>query len=137
MRLAELARQAGVDPEAVTGAFVRSLQPAGVLSRPPSTATRSAIPTRCSRCEVNGADLSLDHGYPARIIVPALPGVHNTKWVASITFAGAPVRPLFVLAHLALLPFAAWALLRDPRRPVGRADRDLARRVRGRCTTSW
>ena len=35
---------------------------------------------------VNGADLSPDHGYPARIIVPGLPGVHNTKWVASIDF---------------------------------------------------
>lgn len=35
---------------------------------------------------VNGVDLSLDHGYPARIIVPALPGVHNTKWVSSIDF---------------------------------------------------
>jgi DMSO/TMAO reductase YedYZ molybdopterin-dependent catalytic subunit len=28
----------------------------------------------------------MDHGYPARIIVPALPGVHNTKWVGSIEF---------------------------------------------------
>ena len=36
--------------------------------------------------KVNGVDLSLDHGYPARIIVPALPGVHNTKWVSSIEF---------------------------------------------------
>ena len=35
---------------------------------------------------VNGVDLSFDHGYPARIIVPALPGVHNTKWVRSIEF---------------------------------------------------
>jgi DMSO/TMAO reductase YedYZ molybdopterin-dependent catalytic subunit len=35
---------------------------------------------------VNGADLSPDHGYPARVIVPALPGVHNTKWVAAIDF---------------------------------------------------
>jgi DMSO/TMAO reductase YedYZ molybdopterin-dependent catalytic subunit len=35
---------------------------------------------------VNGVDLSLDHGYPARIIVPALPGVHHTKWVSSIDF---------------------------------------------------
>ena len=35
---------------------------------------------------VNGAELSLDHGYPARVIVPANPGVHNTKWVASLTF---------------------------------------------------
>ena len=35
---------------------------------------------------VNGADLSLDHGYPARVI-GANPGVHNTKWVATLTFA--------------------------------------------------
>jgi DMSO/TMAO reductase YedYZ molybdopterin-dependent catalytic subunit len=37
---------------------------------------------------VNGAELSLDHGYPARVIVPALPGVHNTKWVSGIDFLG-------------------------------------------------
>ena len=35
---------------------------------------------------VLAADLSPDHGYPARVIVPALPGVHCTKWVRSITF---------------------------------------------------
>ena len=35
---------------------------------------------------VNGADLSRDHGYPARMIVPAAPGVHNTKWVSKIIF---------------------------------------------------
>jgi DMSO/TMAO reductase YedYZ molybdopterin-dependent catalytic subunit len=38
---------------------------------------------------VNGNDLSPDHGFPARIIVPALPGVHNTKWVTSIAFRAA------------------------------------------------
>ena len=35
---------------------------------------------------VNAADLSLDHGYPARVIVPAVPGVHNTKWIDSLMF---------------------------------------------------
>ena len=35
---------------------------------------------------VNGVDLSLDHGYPARIIIPALPGVHCTKWLGSMQF---------------------------------------------------
>jgi DMSO/TMAO reductase YedYZ molybdopterin-dependent catalytic subunit len=35
---------------------------------------------------VAGADLSPDHGYPARIIVPGLPGVHNTKWVGALEF---------------------------------------------------
>ena len=37
--------------------------------------------------KVNGKDLSLDHGFPARIIVPALPGVHCTKWVGRLEFA--------------------------------------------------
>jgi DMSO/TMAO reductase YedYZ molybdopterin-dependent catalytic subunit len=35
---------------------------------------------------VNGADLSVDHGYPARVILPASPGVHNIKWVTTMTF---------------------------------------------------
>lgn len=35
---------------------------------------------------VNGLDLSLDHGYPARVISPAVPGVHCTKWVSHMTF---------------------------------------------------
>ena len=39
--------------------------------------------------QVNGAPLSPDHGYPARVVVPALPGVHNTKWVRSIEFRSA------------------------------------------------
>lgn len=36
---------------------------------------------------VNGLDLSLDHGYPARVISPAVPGVHCTKWASHMTFA--------------------------------------------------
>ncbi|MFJ3516829.1 molybdopterin-dependent oxidoreductase [Streptomyces sp. NPDC090131] len=35
---------------------------------------------------VNGAVLSPDHGYPARVIVPGAPGVLNTKWVTRLTF---------------------------------------------------
>jgi len=41
---------------------------------------------------VNGAALSLDHGYPARVIAPAVPGVHCTKWVAHMTFRRAQDR---------------------------------------------
>ncbi len=36
--------------------------------------------------KVNGADLSLDHGFPARLIIPAAPGVRNTKWLDIISF---------------------------------------------------
>jgi hypothetical protein len=38
---------------------------------------------------VNGADLSPDHGYPARIMVPNAPGTHNTKWVRELRFEAA------------------------------------------------
>ncbi|CAN5308277.1 molybdopterin-dependent oxidoreductase [soil metagenome] len=34
--------------------------------------------------EVDGAVLDLDHGYPARIIAPARPGVLQTKWLSRI-----------------------------------------------------
>jgi DMSO/TMAO reductase YedYZ molybdopterin-dependent catalytic subunit len=87
VRLSELARLAGV-PGAGT-AFVRSLQPAGVLSKASLGGDAVADPDALLALKVNGADLPIDHGYPARIIVPALPGVHNTKWVASIEFGAA------------------------------------------------
>jgi DMSO/TMAO reductase YedYZ molybdopterin-dependent catalytic subunit len=82
--LSELARRAGVArPRA---ALVRSLQPRGVLNKATLNAGQVADADSLLALRVNGADLSPDHGYPARIIVPALPGVHNTKWVASIDF---------------------------------------------------
>lgn len=34
--------------------------------------------------ELNGAALDIDHGYPARMIAPARPGVLQTKWLSSI-----------------------------------------------------
>ncbi len=85
--LADLARLAGI--ERPDGAFVRSLQPAGILAE--TSLDRDAVrdPDALLALKVNGADLSMDHGFPARIIVPALPGVHNTKWVGSIEFASA------------------------------------------------
>jgi DMSO/TMAO reductase YedYZ molybdopterin-dependent catalytic subunit len=82
--LAALARMAGV-PHA-REALVESLQPAGVLSRSTLSGDQVAAADSLLALKVNGADLSLDHGFPARMIVPALPGVHNTKWVRRITF---------------------------------------------------
>jgi DMSO/TMAO reductase YedYZ molybdopterin-dependent catalytic subunit len=84
VRLRDLARLAGVpQPSSV---LVRSLQHGGgfsraVLSAGQITATDSLLALR-----VNGADLTPDHGYPARVIIPASPGVHCTKWVTSLTF---------------------------------------------------
>ena len=87
VRIAQLAELAGADPAAVREAFVRSLQPVGVLSKASLTGDQVRHPDALLALKVNGADLSLDHGFPARIIVPALPGVHNTKWVGRIEFA--------------------------------------------------
>ncbi len=87
VRLADLKAAAAVEGEA--NVLVESLQEAGAfrqatLSDGQVTDDRSLLALR-----VNGVDLSLDHGYPARVIVPALPGVHNTKWVQRMTFMSA------------------------------------------------
>ncbi|MGO9696981.1 MAG: molybdopterin-dependent oxidoreductase [Mycobacterium sp.] len=84
VRLADLARVAGVP--APRAARVTSLQRGGAFGAATLQANQIRDPDALLALRVNGADLSLDHGYPARIIVPALPGVHNTKWVASIEF---------------------------------------------------
>jgi DMSO/TMAO reductase YedYZ molybdopterin-dependent catalytic subunit len=84
IRLRDLAAMAGV-PEPAT-VLVRSLQHGGGFSRAVLSAGQIMDPDSLLALRVNGADLSLDHGYPARVIVPANPGVHNTKWVASLTF---------------------------------------------------
>ncbi|MDQ6648701.1 MAG: molybdopterin-dependent oxidoreductase [Actinomycetota bacterium] len=84
VRLADLAALAGF--RARGNLLVESLQDGGdfsraTLSHRQLTDTRSLLALK-----VNGADLALDHGFPARVIVPAAPGVHNTKWVRAMTF---------------------------------------------------
>ena len=84
VRLAELADKAGVPQP--NSARVISLQRGGAFGEARLAANQVGDPDALLALRVDGADLSLDHGYPARIIVPALPGVHNTKWVAAIEF---------------------------------------------------
>lgn len=85
VRLRDLAALAGVpEPEQMRAS---SLQPRGrfrqaTIGREQVRDERSLLALR-----VNGEDLPLDHGYPARIIVPALPGVHCTKWVGGLRFS--------------------------------------------------
>ena len=56
------------------GAFSRSLVPAQFADDP-----RTLVALR-----LNGQELTLDHGFPARIIAPGRPGVRQTKWVTSL-----------------------------------------------------
>jgi DMSO/TMAO reductase YedYZ molybdopterin-dependent catalytic subunit len=88
VRLRDLAARAGVTLDH-PGLFVESLQKGGFgsvgLSGDQIADARSLLALK-----VNGADLSLDHGFPARIIIPAIPGVLNTKWVTRLTFRTDP-----------------------------------------------
>lgn len=82
--LATLARLVDA-PEGATLHAV-SLQPGAdqALSPPLYGDARSLLALR-----VNGADISLDHGYPARVILPNVPGSMNTKWVSELRFEAA------------------------------------------------
>ena len=82
--LAELARLARVGT--ADYANLESLDPSG-----PTALSWSQVqaPDALVALKVNGVDMSLDHGYPARVIIPDAPGTANRKWLARITFAGA------------------------------------------------
>jgi len=84
LRLRDLAALVGLSD--VHTAEVRSLQSYGPFNQAVLTSGQVLDPDSLLALSVNGAELSADHGYPARIIVPALPGVHNTKWVTSMEF---------------------------------------------------
>jgi len=86
VRLRELVRMAGTQD--LQHAVVHSLEKAGTFARAVLNAGQLTDGDALLALKVNGADLSLDHGYPARVIVPALPGVHNTKWVSRIELNG-------------------------------------------------
>ncbi|MFF3891087.1 molybdopterin-dependent oxidoreductase [Streptomyces sp. NPDC001914] len=85
VRLRDLAALVGYDGDP-PDLFVESLQLHGSFRRSALRANQVADPSSLLALYVNGEDLSLDHGYPARIIVPAAPGVLNTKWVTRLTF---------------------------------------------------
>ncbi|WP_074921942.1 molybdopterin-dependent oxidoreductase [Rhodococcoides kroppenstedtii] len=89
VRLRDLAALAGVSAGPAT---VSSLEQDGAFARATLGEHQVWHPDSLLALTVNGETLSLDHGYPARVIVPGLPGVHNTKWVARIDFAGGAAR---------------------------------------------
>jgi DMSO/TMAO reductase YedYZ molybdopterin-dependent catalytic subunit len=87
VRLRDLAEMVGgSDADSV---FVESLEVEGAFRSNSLTDSQFREPQSLLALKVNGADLSLDHGFPARVIVPAAPGVRNTKWVSTMTFRSA------------------------------------------------
>jgi DMSO/TMAO reductase YedYZ molybdopterin-dependent catalytic subunit len=85
--LSDLARLVGVDRP--TGAYVTSLEKNGEFKQVTLAGNQVRAGHAMLALRVNGADLSLDHGFPARLVIPAAPGVHCTKWVHAIHFYGA------------------------------------------------
>ena len=86
VRLRDLAALVGHEPGTAPDVLVESLQRRGAFRRAALRANQVRDPRSLLALDVNGERLSPDHGYPARIIVPAAPGVLNTKWVARMTF---------------------------------------------------
>ncbi len=84
VRLADLAELVGAAPGAAL--LVESLEARSPYREVTLSDAQASDPRALLALRVNGADLSLDHGFPARIIVPATPGVHCTKWVKNLTF---------------------------------------------------
>jgi DMSO/TMAO reductase YedYZ molybdopterin-dependent catalytic subunit len=84
VRLAELAPIVGAPPDAPL--LVESLQRGGPFGAATLSAAQVQARDTVLALRVNGVDLTSDHGFPARVVGPALPGVHTTKWVARLTF---------------------------------------------------
>ena len=63
---------------------VVSLQRRGAFSRTVLQGNFADHPSTLLALAVNGQTLSLDHGFPARIIAPNRPGVLQTKWVTRL-----------------------------------------------------
>ncbi|GAA1507184.1 DMSO/TMAO reductase YedYZ molybdopterin-dependent catalytic subunit [Agromyces terreus] len=82
VRMVDLLERVGAVPRHPL--VVSSLQTRGayaVTEMPPEYALD---PLTLVALELNGSPLDLDHGYPARVIAPARPGVMQTKWLRSI-----------------------------------------------------
>ncbi|MFI6438503.1 molybdopterin-dependent oxidoreductase [Streptomyces sp. NPDC050759] len=86
VRLRDLAALVGFESGAAPDVMVESLQRHGAFRRAALRDNQVRDPRSLLALFVNGEPLTPDHGYPARIIVPAAPGVLNTKWVARMTF---------------------------------------------------
>ncbi len=84
VRLRDLAALVGYDDP--PDVLVESLQRHGAFRRAALRANQVADPRSLLALYVNGEELTPDHGHPARVVVPAAPGVLNTKWVARMTF---------------------------------------------------
>lgn len=81
VRLADVLARAGAAPDA--SATLQSLE-RGLFGTSDVNPGQAHHPDTLLALEVEGSTLSLDHGYPVRLIAPNRPGVMQTKWLSSI-----------------------------------------------------
>ncbi len=84
VRISDLAALVGVHGHFTV--LTRSIARDGVFDAATLASEQTGDDRTLLALKVNGSDLSLDHGFPARVIGPAIPGVHCTKWAAAMTF---------------------------------------------------
>ncbi len=82
VRMSTVLELVGADPESTV--VVTSLQPAGAFRVSELPPAFTADPLTLLALGLDGEPLSLDHGYPCRLIAPNRPGVLETKWVRQL-----------------------------------------------------
>lgn len=82
VRLRDLLDQCGVDPAATVRAV--SLEQDGLYAAAEVPPQFARHPSTLLAMRLNGAVLTIDHGYPLRLIAPNQPGVLQTKWVSRV-----------------------------------------------------
>ncbi|MFD7325663.1 molybdopterin-dependent oxidoreductase [Streptomyces sp. NPDC059875] len=82
VRIRDLLERAGASPR--SRVRVVSLERHGAYRVMEMGATYADDPLTLLALRLNGQVLSLDHGFPARIIAPNRPGVWQTKWVGGL-----------------------------------------------------
>ncbi len=73
-----------VDADPKSTVQFRSMQTRGAFGSSELPAQFVADPRTLLALKLNGETLSLDHGFPCRLIAPNRPGVLQTKWVQKI-----------------------------------------------------
>ena len=81
VRVRDLLALVGADPGDGAAVTVTSLQQRYAFGTSVLQSNFAADHKTLLALEINGETLSLDHGYPARLIAPNRPGVLQTKWV--------------------------------------------------------
>lgn len=82
VRVRDLLDLVGAPPD--SDVEVHSLQPRGGWRRSTLPANFVEDDATLLALKLNDEELSIDHGYPCRIIAPNRPGVLQTKWVARL-----------------------------------------------------